>query len=1825
MSNATSIDLGHTHPSPLGAVASGRGASLRDLTAPMRLPRAYWRHKYTEPLCFDTTLLQGEFGSVKVHSVVLRRCSPRLGVGPMSGLAPPSSPYRDMMLVADNRGRIVHVTVALAAALGRSPDTLRAGGLDMIIPEPAAVLHGAWVQELANPQSTAHALMGPPPPFSCRSGMPICLAAVDEQDGPIVRPFRLEVKQRLTQAGSTKLHIVSAWPLSEEQALSQQRMRLTLDLAGNILSVDDGTPAELFGAPPHTFVGQSISEVVDLFRPEAGGSSAVRSAPSTPPLDGDVLDRVESALEASAARRVTRALLELSKRSLDAPGTSWRVGVTLPPDESARQELDQLALLLGASEHAAAERLIGGRTVPAVMRLRLVRKTQQAQQKRAVSMGFDVHEPRMEPLGSAFGGPPPSDADRSHHRAPSWGVQQAPWADKHSMRPGSVAAEPVAEGTRALHRRQAGPSAVAEATEEEMEEVLKHAESVANLQAPQPAAVDPSSAGTPRTAAASRLAAKVSALALEKSRSEAAGSPTGSMRAAALASSRAASRVNLRTSANDVPEAPAPAASRSIILPSPAAAASLAALAAGTSQRRSSQQLRLAGAEGSATVTEAASASAAASLGFESSLMVEVELWRADLLSGVVEVDEKGRLIRKDANSPLTHADLVLGLPATALLGVPAAEVLPLPPGGVAALLDNASGNQEVRGGLKRNGSARASKAGQPVVLPSRHAGDCCGIELRIQAVRRPGPPGSAYLILRPSAPAAAQPCFLRWLHDNDPSGLMPGLPGDKGTGGSGAQQEGGPLGLRLSVRGLVAAGRVAKLMRATAAANKAALLPPKASTTTGFEDRTPLLLAPSSPRARAGLTAVAREATTPPPGGQDALAGSTGADPSRDPPIPLPGTALAQPGPAPLSPAASRALSRVGSRLSLVAPAEPPPVPYARASLVPAGSVSRRQESLGLGNGLAAGVPDSLDTPRNNSGEQSWSLPPGEKTADLLKALEARKIDDERSQNPMDSIQSWVLAGAAAAAAAKGAEESSSSSKPSSPGSEGDCLSDDDMAAATHEADASKHLSESGAEEVESEAGAVTANYSAGKRFKRLNKLLISPMAHRPILVLRNITLALVAILLAAHLATFLLLRAELSLQTEHLEELVSAAQAARRVHELAINGRVLDMLYTGGFEVPGLPQFGEPLEEAVASLYEDILGLCDSFKALHHGVYLGFDHRRRISSQFGLRHIWDDPGLNVTVFYDAALITSANSTVTQLEAPLPVSRLMGLWDAGNEYLKQAFELHNNGEAHVRQGGNFTEWAAWKFIRANGLPVIFPAYLETLDALVQITVAESERIYQLQLIVLSVEGGLLCFMACVAMWIAASSFAHKRFMLYNVFVQIPMGVTRGLANMSIQLGAGEDDDDDELGLQTGLDPLGGGAADGGPPAEDAKPDGTTATQVLVSKPKERRANFGFASSTKVTKEGEPEGPVERTVSAIPGGSGKQGAATGGSAVGARLRGALSGLAFWRHSTKVNPEALSLKSRRRLEPSRRLCYIMVAPFLLWGILVVTINLADYIEMRTLASPIAALNVVNVFAIRFHRILFYVLEVAGALGYTARDAYKAVLRTEDAEWRLEYDVMLFGNEVVPAAGGAPPHFELAGTGLVFGGKEETTYLLFNTNQCLAEDAADCQPQDSPYYQATHHGLDVLVKNQATYVASLLQQPPEGSHINSTEFRFLWATGQTDAEGALNRLRDAYHAEVQSAYEGVKVQQVLLLALAWIWALVFVLLLLQPLLRRSRNEMRRIAELLSQLPGEVDCEGMVIAAISAGGAPLPAGAGGGAPMGGKGAKQGDRRRP
>ncbi|KAG2430820.1 hypothetical protein HXX76_009796 [Chlamydomonas incerta] len=2159
-------------PSPLPQ--SGGQQNLFGSMTPTATLSLGWKHKYSGTVYIKTHLKIGSIGSVR-HMTVTMEADWKLTVPRPGGRGGLPGILSELMLVADNKGKILHVTTALAAALGRSADIIRQGGIDMLLPEPYTILHGPWLSALALPpgQAVAGGLDAntPAPPHSCRSGVAVSLCGFDEAEGPVTRPFKLQMQQRLVPKLGQRVHVLSLERLTKEQAAAQRRLKLTVDMNGGITGADDA-PAKLFGVDPKSLVGTALGELVDLFRTDealrtindtvgemAGEGRKGTGSGSGPKVDEDLLAGVAGVFNAANSRQTTRMLLELARRSSESDGISWRVGVTLPPDPAAAAELEELSRGLTPDDVAVACRLIGGKVVPAVMRVRLVKrdanrgKQPDAGQRRTSILGApsrkmsdssayvgnpvgkqrtgsvvkwdgagqaasaaapkwviswedgtggpqpNMPAPPPAPLPPAPAPPPLEGGSAAGSRAGSFNVragsQQAgdtggasgDLVDDAEALLGSLggpeqmgsvaaaagassgsfhapaataaallavdAARPLTPGSLMLANDLDRPSSLRLAAPPDLRRAAGAAPgsnagsfsggqgslaaaaagviaAKGGLPSPATAAAagppSPTAAGpvpyTPRSGAELHRLAQASsngALSTGAAAATAAlpppppspGPMTGSMPSlSSMAPASNSTRVASRSELFGVPsfvtlEAPSKAAPPSAAAGTPTggvnsagsniASGELLSFAAGLG-------LDLHGAAGGPPSPSPSRGGFAPAVAEDSApaLYIEVELWRADLLTGVVEVDERGRVLRIDPTDDLGQAALVLGAAKAELTGCNINSLLPLPQGGFLSLY-NAGGagaggaGAPLRGALKSRKKNRDKEASAPCTLAARHMGDACVTSLRLQAVKRSGPYGTYYLMLRPEEPTPVQPGFVRWLTEGDTSGLAQRTQlGVQDPAAYRDTAQGYATGPARGEASLLPGGSVAGALAAAFGAGPAAGAPlttRKSMTalglTTGVDalrraGSSGLLAHEHGPaaqpvgRAATSLGLSSIPATRPPPpqlnlsGGLDnlrvapmrgaaAVAGANGAgsSPFRSASR-FANTAMEEAAPVPPRPNGS------GGEDSAYDPNMPPALV---ADLQTGGSATAQERLMARGPGGTSRRSRGSD-PTQNGGlgsadgaepaDGAMLLPgqPGsaEEGGDVVnpelltsaqdysglidaiaadgKAVKAPMVPRSKKDAKLAAVSSWVMSGgsqhlaavdgtssfapmhqASGVAAADDHYDENEDEGQNSEG--GDRMSSDEEEAAAaplvNEADADARVrlgltaggggakggdvsSEdggalappaqqpktfkaggasagastdgSGVDGMGSEAGAHVTNYGAGKRFKKIYRLLMSPQAQRASRVLQLQALAVVGLLMVAHTVTFVIMMMHLQVQQTQVTNLSSMGFAATRLHEIALRCRTLAELYDNRAEqatlnitdvmplMEGVPTFGEPYNESTLGVLDSMETAILVLKSLQHGIYLGFGSASRISSQHGLRDIWDLPHINITKYFDRndadgkVMAIPSGPEYAGLYNTTTVTVQMGLWDAGNMFVAQALEVAQNSMDLVERGVNFKMWSAYRFVVDNGLDDIWPAYLDSIDAMVQIVVEDGQQVYTIQLIMVCMEGGLVLIAAVIYMWWAASKFVGTRYALYSVFVQLPLGLTRTLANMSITLEPGEEDEDD---IALGLEAAGGGGGGGGGGDKADKEDGpapkdggTGAVRAL------RIDSSAFLGGSK--KGGAGSGPeraagsngnmgqrlasLASVVEAARKANGSQ-LARANSGIGLSAADAhqnsltaktaaaaveqtpsaaatqhATGLAsFWRGQAKVHSLLQPKKAhqKRRLVPSRRMAMYLVLPFVAWGLILVCVNAAGFAELSGNDGPIASLGVLHTVVIRLHRLLYYALDLAASFGTDLVEACKTTLRWELADATLEYSVLLYGHEALAWAASnhsrTLQHLALAPEGIIYSG-DKVTNIVYKTRGCLCELSEECQPPDSPYYEVTRNGMDVLAKAQFLAVESLLNQnPPNASGgMNSTEFRFMWSTFETDVEGGVDALMEMYLLHVQKAYEGVRVEQIILFVIGWVWALIFISLLLRPFLRRAHQEMRRIAELLSQLPAEVDVENMVARVVMLGEMPTKA---------------------
>jgi len=95
-----------------------------------------------------------------------------------------------------------------------------------------------------------------------------------------------------------------------------------------------------------------------------------------------------------------------------------------------------------------------------------------------------------------------------------------------------------------------------------------------------------------------------------------------------------------------------------------------------------------------------------------------------------------------------------------------------------------------------------------------------------------------------------------------------------------------------------------------------------------------------------------------------------------------------------------------------------------------------------------------------------------------------------------------------------------------------------------------------------------------------------------------------------------------------------------------------------------------------------------------------------------------------------------------------------------------------------------------------------------------------------------------------------------------------------------------------------------------------------------------------------------------------------------------------------------------------------------------------------------------------------------------------------------------------------------------------------------------------------------------------------------------FDYIWKVGAYDLHDALHAEEAAYVADATAVFDRVILELVLLLVCLVAAAALILLVALRPYKGRVQKETHQVADVLSQLPPDIDVEGMVARAVAMG---------------------------
>ncbi|PNH03085.1 hypothetical protein TSOC_010874 [Tetrabaena socialis] len=506
---------------------------------------------------------------------------------------------------------------------------------------------------------------------------------------------------------------------------------------------------------------------------------------------------------------------------------------------------------------------------------------------------------------------------------------------------------------------------------------------------------------------------------------------------------------------------------------------------------------------------------------------------------------------------------------------------------------------------------------------------------------------------------------------------------------------------------------------------------------------------------------------------------------------------------------------------------------------------------------------------------------------------------------------------------------------------------------------------------------------------------------------------------------------------------------------------------------------------------------------------------------------------------------------------------------------------------------------------------LFFYQTIVAIDVLLEEAVISAREVSSLQLAFLVTEGVVVTVIAAGYVAFLLRTVAFQRYKLYGTFTIIP---DTGLDEEDADDEDGEGDDE-ERNQGEGSDGEGRRVAVGKPSkkrsaAFDAKPGGSKGDDSFVA------GADGIVGSRTAARSRRRSSLVIIDVPPPLEGTDKAAASTPQLAPTGHKTGCWSAVArlFTRRGPSVKPllstgttgrgppaaAADASSSRRRsLKNDSYDTAIMLTPFLVWSTVVIVLYAVAVIQMQAIVNAVAVHGITNIYVFRCYRLAFFAQELMSETNPALLPLRRANLADSVREGREGFFTIKMGNKAALALGNATEIFPRVVEGIAYS-SPRITDLLFFTHSCLRlGDHLPCPGPSYRYYEITHLGVDVLLQEYLHTAANLAlgnaTTPPD---ISDPNFDMIYNTGTKDLVGGNIQIGEAHYELIVAVFAGLlRLHIILFLSLFLVFA-VFTFLLLFPLLKRVAREKQRIAELMSQLPLELDVEKLMNRALGEG---------------------------
>ncbi|KAG2443480.1 hypothetical protein HXX76_001833 [Chlamydomonas incerta] len=714
------------------------------------------------------------------------------------------------------------------------------------------------------------------------------------------------------------------------------------------------------------------------------------------------------------------------------------------------------------------------------------------------------------------------------------------------------------------------------------------------------------------------------------------------------------------------------------------------------------------------------------------------------------------------------------------------------------------------------------------------------------------------------------------------------------------------------------------------------------------------------------------------------------------------------------------------------------------------------------------------------------------------------------------------------------------------------------------------------------------------GRLLKALTKLLCGPMLMEPLERLRLHSYAILALMLITHVVTYVVIINEMSMEHHDINLVARQALAMDRSQLIAVRAMM------GAFcERPNVTAKVSVCANSLEFTLEKLRTNINLMEEHHHFVYLGDSAKTTVKLMPDVYEVWTREQAPYMTYMDT-------------NPPREMDHTAAVWVMGSQFLanarealywlptiKEEYRLHRT----------------FNFLIKNGLGSLFKAYAHSLDLLVD-AAWKSVDTLTVTLIVLLVVEALVIQVACLIYeWYLVQTLEHARLTGIVAMVGLPGPILRQLATKEAKVLDDSDDDEDsdsddeeerEEKRNDKPEKSDTDAASSKPPAvrhtdsgngHQASAEGGERTLASAKSRKmlslKERVEADIAADAKQ----QPEAKADYEDDAAGKGlahqhtnmSSESGSSVGEGHTAHHKQGSKGAQAPMMMSGKKSAARSSSRSARgmhingkTLVPSWRNVVKFVSPFVLWNIALVVVYVISLMQLKNMQGPLASLNMASHIIYRYTRVRAIAFAFVSADDKGPRESWRELLKQELDNFESEYNALMYGGTPITQVDAVFDHPVPAST---FASASFATEF-FRAKRCFRYDLNACFKEGHQYYEVTHNGLDVMVRRMLAEMNLLAEDDDKDVAYNGTRYMYMAAVGGNDLYEGLQQAAQLFVDYSIGRYNQVANLHTILLIVTVFVFIFFILFILWPHLARLKADATRQSALLSHVPPELD---------------------------------------